>query len=118
MSTNGFGMSDSEWLQARDEATAVLGDVSGWTLSAASWDQVRGAIEEIRAAMAADSPDELWRSAGDLELYSPMRVLTRLGDRPALPVPADIRERIVELIDALTLAGEPADVTDRKQDVS
>ena len=111
-------MGDREWSPARDEVTAVLRDVLGWTLTAASWNQVRGAIEEIRAALTGPSPDELWRTAGELELYSPLRVLTRLGDPPALPVPGEIRERIVELIDALTLAEEPAGVTDRKQDVS
>lgn len=119
VNTYGSGVGDTEWSPARDEAIAVLRDALDWTMSPASWDQVRGTIEEIAAAIAAASPDALWRTTGNLELRGPLRVATRLGDPPALPAPREIRERMVELIDALTSAGEAADVTDRaQQDVS
>lgn len=113
--TYGSRAGDAEWFPARDEAIAVLRDALTWTLPDASWDQIRDAIEEISTAVAAVGPDELWRTAGNLELHSPLRVMTRLGEPPALPVPGELRERIVELIDALTSAEELADVTDRTQ---
>lgn len=93
----------------------MLRDALTWTLPDASWDQIHDAIEEISTAVAAVGPDELWRTAGNLELHSPLRVMTRLGEPPVLAVPREIRERIVELIDVLTSAEELADITDRTQ---
>jgi hypothetical protein len=115
VNTYGSGVGDTEWSPARDESIAVLRDALDWTMSSASWDQVRGTVEEIAAAIAVTSANALWRTTGSLELRGPVRVATRLGDPPLLPVPREIRERIVELIDTLTSAAEAAAVTDPAQ---
>jgi hypothetical protein len=116
---SGSGAGDPEWSPARAEAIAALSDTLVWTLSEASWGQVGDVIEEIAAAIAAASPAALSRTTGNLELRGPMRVLTRLGDPPVVPVPREIRERIVELINALTPVEELAEVNDRtRQDAS
>jgi hypothetical protein len=101
------GAGDVEWPAVRDEAIAVLGDALAWCIPAARWDQVRGAIEDMASAAAPASADELWQAAGSLELLSPARVATRLGDTSFIPAPEAVRERIVELIDALAPASEP-----------
>jgi hypothetical protein len=81
-------------------------------MTAARWAQVAGVVEEIASAAASASPDALWQTTGSLELFSPPRVINRIGgtrgDPPtSLPAPMAVRARIVELVDALSPPGQP-----------
>ncbi|MGD0561195.1 MAG: CATRA system-associated protein [Streptosporangiaceae bacterium] len=107
-----------EWPAVRDEVVAVLRDALGWNVPAARWDQIREVIDDMATAVASAGPesagpDEVRRMAEMLELFSPVRVMTRLGEPPDVPVPEAVRERIAELIDALAPAAQPDDRTRR-----
>jgi len=104
--TDNAGGSETEWRAARAEALAVLGDALLWNLTASRWEHVRDAVADLAQAVAATSVGALWQAIGHLELCSPVRVATRLGDAVALPAPMAARERIAELIDALTRDGD------------
>lgn len=104
---------------ARDEATAVLGEVLTWRLTEPEWEEVAAAVATLAAAAgqpgteelwrAAGQPgtDALWRAAGELELHAPVRVKARLGDTPPLPAPLALRERIAELVRFLARPAGP-----------
>lgn len=102
MTEDTTGTSETEWHAARDEALAVLRDALGWNLSLRRWEQVQDTVTEMAAAVAAASTNSLWQMTGRLELSSPVRVATRLGDAAVLPAPMLVRERIAELVDTLT----------------
>jgi len=95
------GTGGTEWRAARDEAAAALSDALIWNLSAARWEQVQDAVADMATAVASASLDDLWQTTGRLELCSPLRVVTRLGDTPQLPAPEAIRDQIAALITAL-----------------
>jgi len=100
------GTGDTEWRAACDEAQAALSDALVWNLPASRWERVQEAVADMAAAVAAGRLDDLWQTTGRLELCSPVRVVTRLGDTPQLPAPKAVREQIAELIDALTGNGD------------
>ena len=102
------GTGGTEWRSAHDEACAALSDALMWNLSAARWEQVQDAVADMAAAVAAASLDDLWQTTGRLELCSPLRVVTRLGDTPQLPAPEAIRDQIAALISALAGDGDPS----------
>lgn len=111
-STDEAGASDAEWRSARDEAIAVLRDALRWNMTAARWAQAGDVVEEIASAAASASPDALWQTTGSLELFSPPRVINRIGGTggdtpPLLPAPRAVRARIVELVDSLLPPGQP-----------
>ena len=73
-----------------------------WKLPASLWEQAQEAIVAVAAAMASSSPAALWQASGYLDLYSPVRTQTRLGD-PPVGAPRAVREQIAELVDTLAL---------------
>ncbi|WP_405814422.1 hypothetical protein OG241_07415 [Streptomyces sp. NBC_01390] len=78
----------------------MLRDVLDWRLRSDAWPRIASLIESVAAA-----PDDTmlaWAIA-DLEALGPMRA-TRLGSAPTLPPPADVRERVADVIRALILA--------------
>jgi hypothetical protein len=93
-----------EWRAAREESVAALTEALSWHLPEPWWKQVEETLADMAAAASptATSPQALWQATGLLELYSPLRVTTRLGDTPQLPAPKAVRERIAELIDTLS----------------
>ena len=107
MSAGNASNSGTEWHAARSEALAVLHDALGWNLPGPRWEQVQSTVADIAAAVAAASLDALWQTISRLELCSPLRVVTRVGDTPPLPAPKAVRERIAELIDTLAREGDP-----------
>jgi len=88
--------SDEEWLAACDEALEALSDALSWKLAKSRWGQVLAAIADIAEAAEAGSLDALWRGIADLELCSPLRVSTRLGDT-LLSATKPVREHVAEL---------------------
>jgi hypothetical protein len=104
-----MAVSDEEWFAACDEALEVLSDALLWELAQTRWEQVLTAIAEIAKAVDSGSLEALWRGIADLELCSPLRVSTRLGDtNPRLPATKPVRELAVELTDKLRPPGRPA----------
>ena len=97
-----------DWPEASEEARAVLIAATEWRLREPRWYEVRGAVEKMAAALAAADLQSLVDAAAQLEQLGPLRVATRLGDPPNEPAPADVRERINELIDALVPDDNPA----------
>ena len=106
MNNDNAGTGDTEWRAARDEAQAALSDALVWKLPATRWEQVREAVADMATAVTDGRPADLWQAIGRLELCSPVRVATRLGDTPQLPAPKAVREQIAELTDALTGNGD------------
>jgi hypothetical protein len=104
--TDDAGTGDTDWHEARNEALATLRDALRWELPERRWEQVDDAMDGMATAFAAANSDALWQMTGYLELCSPLRVATRLGDTPALPAPKPTQDRIAEMIDALTRAGD------------
>ena len=92
---------EDEWQRARRAAVTVLRDVLCWNLQPRRWERVRQLLAEMAAAAAEPGPAALRDMTETLELYSPVRVETRLGDEPYGPVPGGIREQVAELVDAL-----------------
>jgi hypothetical protein len=92
---------DDEWQGARGAAVSVLRDMLCWNLQPRRWERVRQVLEEMAAAAAAPGPAALRDTTETLELYSPVRVETRLGDEPYGPVPVAIREQVAELVHTL-----------------
>lgn len=92
---------EDEWQQARQEALETLQGVLCWSLQPTRWEQVRGILTEMAAAVVGSGPAALWEATETLELYGPVRVETRLGDESREPVPASVREQVAELVDTL-----------------
>jgi hypothetical protein len=92
---------DDEWQRARQETVETLQGVLCWNLQPTRWEQVRGILTEMAAAIAAPGPAALLDATETLELYGPVRVETRLGDESREPVPANVREQVAELVDTL-----------------
>lgn len=106
MLTDDAGTGDMDWREACDEAAATLRDALNWELPERRWEQVAATVEGMAAAVTATSLDALWQTTGQLELCSPLRVATKMGDTPRLPAPKPTLERIGELIDSLTRDGD------------
>lgn len=100
---------EDEWQWARGEAVTVLRDVLCWNLQPKRWERVRQVLAEMAAAAAEPGPAALRDITETLELYSPVRVETRLGDEPYGPVPVAVREQVAELVDALLPKGALGD---------
>jgi hypothetical protein len=96
---------DAQWRQARREAAATLRGALGWTLPSQHWEQVRDVLAGMAAAASAVEPAALYDATETLSFYMPVRVGTRLGEDPAVPVPGFVREQIAELVDTLEAAG-------------
>jgi CATRA-Associated Small Protein len=96
------GSGDAEWRAAREQAVEVLRDALEWNLPEWRWKDAGEAISDISAAVSAARLDALWRAIGGLDLCGTPRVAGRLGDTPSLPAPVAVRDRIAELVDALT----------------
>lgn len=107
MIADDVGASDEEWLAACDEALELVSDVLLWKLQESRWEQVLAAIAEVAEAVEAGSLDVLWRGIADLELCSPLRVSTGLGDTPRLPATRPIRVRAAKLTGKLRSQGHP-----------
>ncbi|MGP3957819.1 CATRA system-associated protein [Nonomuraea sp. 3N208] len=89
---------------AHGEAVKLLRDaLTWWTMPPANWADVAVVID--RMGSSGDVAAEL----GHLELAGPMRISTWYGDQPVVPMPEELRERVNELIHALTPDAEDAD---------
>lgn len=100
--------SGARWEPVRTEAVGLLRQVvgqPGWETSAARWVRVDAAVAAMESAVTQPSGwTALEDASADLELFGPPRVSTRLGDRPVVPAPPAIRERINKLIHRLERA--------------
>lgn len=107
VATDSAGARGGDRLAARDEATAVLGEVLSWRLTEPEWEQVASAVAEVAAAIEALNADELWRTTEELQLHGALRVTTRLGAKPPkLPAPKALRERVAELVESLARSAD------------
>jgi CATRA-associated small protein len=113
----GDGRADeASWMEALDEALSALRDVLIWELHEPDWEQVSKAVSDIANAAAAGDLRWLWRATGYLDLCSPLRVATRLGDTPRLPAPKAVREQTAELIGTLSIGAATRDGADMPGD--
>jgi hypothetical protein len=107
VATDSAGAGGVDWPAARDEATAVLGEVLSWRLTEPEWEQVTRAVAEVAAAIQAPSTDELWRTTEELQLHGALRVKIRLGEKPPeLPAPKALRDRVAELVESLARSAD------------
>ena len=93
-----------------EEASGLLRQVVGWEASEAYWARIDGAVTAMEAAIEESDPwTALDNAAAELELLGPPRVSTGLGDRPVIPAPPEVRERINKLITQLVRQdGQPS----------
>ncbi|TKK84235.1 hypothetical protein FDA94_30390 [Herbidospora galbida] len=87
-----------------DDAVDLLRRSLKWSLPATGWAAVDAAVRTLAAS------DDVAADLGYLELAGPARIVTRFGDPPEIPMPAELRDRVNELIHKLGAAEpEPAD---------
>jgi hypothetical protein len=103
-----------ETAQIRDDALDVLADVLEWSLAPARWAEVEAALATLVDRPDLADPDQaaaLSDATIRLELAGPARI-SRI-DTSAVPVPAEVRERVNHLVHELTRPGQagnsPAD---------
>jgi hypothetical protein len=118
MGTDSTRLDAADWQEASVEARAVLLIVIEWQLVAPRWRLVQDTVGVLEAARAAADVEAMWNAIAQLEQLGPLRVSTRLGDKPKEPAPEEVRERINELIDSLVREDDPAsgDRGDGEQD--
>jgi hypothetical protein len=81
----------------------VLSAVLLWNLPASLWEQMQEAVTDVAVAISETSPDALWQASENLDLYGPLRTVTRLGDPPRVRAPKAIRDQIAELVETLAV---------------
>lgn len=109
----GAGSGEVTWNAAREDADSVLRHALDWTLPAGWWDEVASAVADIGQALATTDLDLLLEATGRLELCSPLRTKTRLGDKgnADVPAPKPVRGQIIVVVDKVGRGGKPAPVT-------
>lgn len=98
--TVGGESGEAIWAQTCDEALAILGYALMWELPEQSWEEVWDALGDMARAATDRDADLLTLATGRLELCSPLRSKTRLGDS-VLPAPVRVKERVEETVTTL-----------------
>lgn len=94
--------------ETRSYLLEILGLVLRWERSVSQWDAIERALGEMTIALAADDIKSLTEVAMDVERYGPLRLRTRIGDKPQVRAPAKVRERANRLIHDLDPQGASA----------
>ena len=68
--------------ETRSYLLEILGLVLRWERSVSQWDAIERALGEMTIALAADDIKSLTEVAMDVERYGPLRLRTRIGDKP------------------------------------
>ncbi len=85
-----------------DDAAELLRRAIKWEVPATRWARIGDVVAAMESALAGADPwTRVSEQAAELALLGPYRVSTRLGDRPVVPAPPEIRERINKLISQL-----------------
>jgi hypothetical protein len=112
-------MAETESIDPRSEAIDVLTDALGWSLTEARWERVERMLDALAAAIEADDSDALWDATGDLEMAGPLMIATRLGQvTPGQPPPERVRDRLNQLVHALSSEASPPTIGEDEDDRS
>ncbi|ACU75426.1 hypothetical protein Caci_6580 [Catenulispora acidiphila DSM 44928] len=94
------------------EAHALLRRTLEWEFPERRWNRVDDALAGMESALDGGSLQTFEDTVATMELLAPPRVSTRLGDRPVVPAPARVRERVNKLIERLVRLVDDADADD------
>ncbi|MDQ0958638.1 MULTISPECIES: CATRA system-associated protein [unclassified Streptomyces] len=83
-----------------DEAAEAVAGITGLVLTATGWERVRRALDRMESAVGSGNADVLNAATGQLELATPVRIRTPLGEEGE-PAPHDVLERANRLVHAL-----------------
>ncbi|MEV0168103.1 CATRA system-associated protein [Nonomuraea fuscirosea] len=86
--------------EATADALDVLEDLPEWELVPARWERVRDILDSLEAALRTRDPEAAREAIADLELSGPVRV-TRIGTKPTVPEPEEVRDRRNRLVFSL-----------------
>ncbi|NUK01104.1 CATRA system-associated protein [Streptomyces lunaelactis] len=85
--------------ECNDAAEAVAG-IIGLVLTPMGWARVGRALDGLESALRSGNVDVLNAATGQLELATPTRIRTRLGEEGE-PAPHEVLERVNRLVHAL-----------------
>lgn len=86
--------------EATADALDVLEDLPEWELAPARWERVRDILDSLEAALRARDREAAQEAIADLELSGPVRV-TRIGTKPTVPAPEEVRDRRNRLVHSI-----------------
>jgi hypothetical protein len=84
----------------RGEAAEAVAGITGLVLTATGWERVRRALDRMESAVVSGNAEVLNAATGQLELATPARIRTLLGEEGE-PAPRDVLERADRLVHAL-----------------
>jgi len=90
----------------RERAQYVLSYVTRWRLPRPEWARIRGLLIVLGEALTDDDGEAFARASADLELSSPLRIRTKLGDNDVLEdASPEVHDRVNRLLVALGGSG-------------
>ncbi|WP_406373900.1 hypothetical protein OH781_40815 [Streptomyces sp. NBC_01550] len=93
-----------ELRDALDEAAEALAQVMQWRVTARAWTVVDGLVAALAEAVHSRQPMTIEERTARLQERSPARVVTSIDDPLLVDPPAPVRERVNELVHAITSA--------------
>jgi hypothetical protein len=88
---------DAEVLQ---EALQVVEDAIAWELSPAHWEAIEPLLDALASALRSGDEAALISATTDLQLYSPVRIIT-LGSKSSVPPPPPVRYLLNTLVHSI-----------------
>ncbi|MFD9461919.1 CATRA system-associated protein [Streptomyces sp. NPDC060027] len=94
------GVAGADGAEERNDAAEAVAGIVGLVLTPMGWARVGRALDGLESGLRSGDPDVLNAAAGQLELVTPTRIRTRLGEEGE-PAPPELLERANRLVHAL-----------------
>ncbi|WP_405575527.1 hypothetical protein OG317_36530 [Streptomyces sp. NBC_01167] len=94
------GLAAADCAEECNDVAESLAGIVGLMLTPPGWARVRRALDGLESALRSGDVDVLNAATGRLELATPTRIRTRLGEEGE-PAPHEVLERVNRLVHAL-----------------